>query len=154
MVAAAFAVAALLGLFAVFSDAGEYALILGDAEGEGVFAEIAVRPGDNFSVTFVHSVNNSPVTDVYEVREPGIRLVETRYYAFGAGVPSELEPGQSLSYAEDGAMVVSGIDKEMRDLIYVVGTVSDHVMEIGGEEISLRELCGRNSAVRFSVARS
>ena len=36
-------------------------------------------------------------------------------------------------------------------LSYIVGTVSDHTLTLHGEEISLRELCGRNSKVAFSV---
>ena len=51
---------------------------------------------------------------------------------------------------ENGEMVVSGFDQEMPWLSYIVGTVSDHTLTIHEEEISLRELCGRNSKVKFS----
>ena len=47
-------------------------------------------------------------------------------------------------------MVVSGFDKEMPYLSYIVGTVSDHTLALHGKEISLRDLCGRNSKVEFS----
>jgi len=47
-------------------------------------------------------------------------------------------------------MVVSGFDKEMPYLSYIVGTVSDHTLTLHGKEISLRDLCGRNSKVEFS----
>ena len=126
-------------------------LILSDADTGEIYLERSL-PGDGaFSVTFVHSVNRSPVSDVYRVRGRRIFLTGTVYYGFGAGVPTELEPGESLSYGEEGEMIVTGMDTEMTRLVYVVGTVSDHVLRIGGEEISLRDSCGRNSRVLFTV---
>lgn len=128
---------------------GGYELVLEDGDSGAVYAAYPVELGERFSVTFIHSVNQSPLTDVYEVREDGIYLVETRYYSFGAGVQTEVEEGQTLAYAEDGAMVVSGFEQRLPSLSYIVGTVSDHILEIGGREISLRALCGRNGSVRF-----
>ena len=39
----------------------------------------------------------------------------------------------------------------MTDLTYVVGTVYDHMLTIGGEQVNLRALCGRNSRVHFEI---
>jgi len=118
-------------------------------------ASYELQTGDTFSIGFIHSVNKSPVTDYYELREDGIYVVKTVYYGFGAGVQTELEDGQTLSYGEDGSMIITGFDRKMEDLIYFVGTVSDHTMTINeGQEdeqtISLRDLCGRNAMVRFT----
>lgn len=63
---------------------------------------------------------------------------------------TEIEEGQKLEYGENGEMIVSGFDQEMPWLSYIVGTVSDHTLTIHGKEISLRELCCRNSKVEFS----
>lgn len=46
-------------------------------------------------------------------------------------------------------MIIDGMDTEMKDLIYIVGTVYDHILHVNGEEINLTELCGKNSAVAF-----
>ena len=78
-------------------------------------------------------------------------LTGTVYYSFGAGVPDELAEGETLTIREDGAMVVTGMDRDLDGVVYAVGTVSDHVLGIGGEEISLRDLCGRSSKVRFEI---
>ena len=106
--------------------------------------------GERFSVTFIHSVNQSPVTDVYEVRQDGIYVVETVYYDFGAGVQTEVMPGQTLRYTEDGGMAVSGFDQRIPELSYLVGTVSDHWLCVNHQTISLRDLCGRNHQAVFS----
>ena len=126
-------------------------LVLSDRESGRVYAEYPVSDGDTFSVTFVHSVNKTPVSDVYEVRGGSIVLTGTVYYSFGAGVPDTLAEGEKLTVREDGAMVITGMDKNLDGVVYAVGTVSDHVLELGGEEISLRDLCGRNSKVRFEI---
>ena len=79
--------------------------------------------------------------------------MKTVYYGFGAGVQTELEEGQKLEYGDDGSMIITGFDRKMDDLVYFVGTVSDHILTLeDGEEISLRDLCGRNAMVRFSLA--
>ena len=115
-----------------------------------VYASYPVMRGDGFSVGFIHSVNKSPLTDYYEIRRDGIYVVKTVYYGFGAGVQTELEPGQTLEYGEDGSMIVTGFDQRIPDLIYFVGTVSDHTLTLHGKEISLRDTCGRSAMVRFA----
>ena len=116
-----------------------------------LYARYPIRVGDTFSVGFIHSVNKSPLTDFYEIKEDGIYVEKTVYYGFGAGVQTELSEGEKLEYGQDGSMIVSGFDKKIPDLTYFVGTVSDHTLKINdGKDISLRDLCGRNSRVRFS----
>lgn len=141
-------VAAALVLVSVFR-AGSY-LTLRDADSGRVYARYRVSDGDEFSVGFVHSVNKSPVVDFYEIHDQNIYVVKTVYYGFGAGVETELGTGETLTYGADGSMIVSGFDREMTELRYFVGTVSDHTLTIGAQSISLRDLCGRNSPVAFS----
>ena len=152
-----FTAAALILLSAVLAAAFLYAqeneeyLVLSSVKTGEEFARYPVHIGDEFSIGFIHSVNKSPVTDFYEIREDGIYVVKTIYYGFGAGVQTELEGNEKLEYGEDGSMIISGFDRKMEDLVYFVGTVSDHILTIREEEeISLRELCGRNAKVRFS----
>ena len=126
-------------------------LVLRNGDTNEEFARFRVSEGDEFSVRFIHSVNQYPLTDVYEIRDSKIYVVRTIYNNFGAGVQTEIEEGQTLEINENGEMVVSGFDQEMPWLSYIVGTVSDHTLTLHEEEISLRELCGRNSKVAFSV---
>lgn len=128
-------------------------LILKNGDTGEVIQVFPVEDGEEFSITFVHSVNNSPVTDVYQIRNGRIYVVRTIYYSFGAGVQTELEEGQSLEYGRDGSMIVSGFNRPMDHLSYIVGTVSDHTLQIDGKLISLRELCGRNTTVQFVSGR-
>lgn len=111
------------------------------------------KDGDRFSVSFLHSVNRTPVEDIYEIEDGHIFVEECLYYGFGAGVQSELNPGEVLTKTKDGGMLISGIHQNRDNVGYIVGTVYDHVLHVNGEEISLRELCGRNAAVRIHYER-
>ena len=129
---------------------GGTSLVLSDADSGQVYAAYPVEDGDTFSVEFVHSVNKSPVRDVYEIRAGEIWNTQCIYYGFGAGVEEELGEGETLSYGDNGEMIISNIEKKMDNMVTVVGTISDHTLRIGEETVSLRDLCGRSSKVLFS----
>jgi hypothetical protein len=154
-----FSAAALVVAAAVFIVAGAgshsaYRLVLQNADTGEIYASYPMEPGDVFSVEFIHSVNRSPVRDFYEIRPDGdIYVIQTNYYGFGAGVQTELNPGERLEYGDDGSMQVKNINIRIPALIYIVGTVSDHTLFISGTQVSLRELCGKNSKVAFVVSR-
>lgn len=148
------AAAAVLAAFTVLYFCLSVRCILLTEGGTGrLLGAFPIENGGEFSVRFIHSVNKTPVTDVYRVRGRDIYVVRTVYFDFGAGVQSEIQDGQKLEYGKDGSMTVSGFDRRMDRLSYIVGTVSDHVLDIGGRSVSLRDLCGRNTTVRFSVGR-
>ena len=136
---------------AFFYHRGNGTLTIEDARTGEQYGSWKLHVGDTFSVGFIHSVNKSPVTDHYELRRDGIYVVKTVYYGFGAGVQTEIEDGQTLEYGDDGSMIVSGFNRKIPDLRYIVGTVSDHTLTLrDGKEISLRDLCGRSAKVRFT----
>ena len=138
---------ALLGLFLL----REPKLVLSDQDSGRVFARLSLADGDSFSVTFRHSVNKSDVTEIYQRRGKEIWLTGCVYYGFGAGVAEELDPSWTLETGENGEMILGNIEMKMNDLSYIVGTVYDHILEIGGEKIILNQLCGKNAKVHFSV---
>lgn len=129
---------------------GGTSLVLSNADSGQVYATYPVENGDTFAVEFIHSVNKSPVRDVYEIREGEIWNTQCIYYGFGAGVEEELGEGETLSYGENGEMIISNIEKRMDSMVIVVGTISDHTLYLGDETISLRDLCGRSSKVLFT----
>ena len=135
---------------------GHY-LTLRNRDSRELYARYPMGEGDRFSVTFIHSVNKYPLTDTYEIEDGHIYVEETVYSSFGAGVQTELNPGEVLDKVyidrpdyQGWAMVIRNIHQNRDNVGYIVGTVSDHVLTVNGKEISLRDLCGRNAPVRFN----
>ena len=122
-----------------------------DRETGKTYRTFEVSEGSEFSVEFIHSVNKSPVIDVFVIKDGKIVADRTIYSAFGAGVQTEIEEGQTLEYDENGNMVVSGFNIVFPEVKYIVGTVSDHILRIEGESISLTELCGKNAHIAFKL---
>ena len=115
--------------------AGYYLTLRNKDSGE-LYARYRMDEGDRFSITFKHSVNQYPLTDTFEISEGKIYAEECKYYAYGAGVQVELNPGEELSYT---------------GVCYAVATVYDFFLKVkDGPDISLRDLCGRNSLVTLN----
>ena len=112
--------------------AGWY-LVIRDGDTGQVCAKYPLDEGDSFAVGFIHSVNKSPLIDVYYIEDKQIYVEETIYYGFGAGVQTELNPGEELSYGPDGAMIVSNIHKCFSNgsLLCSVGMASDKTLLMG-----------------------
>ena len=129
----------------------EVKLVLCYSDTDKVIKSFDVTEGMEFSVEFIHSVNKSPVKEVYVIRDGKIFADRLIYATFGAGMPTEPEEGQTLGYDDEGNMILSGINAERERVYCVVGTVHDHVLTVGGESISLTELCGKNARVYFEL---
>ena len=131
-------------------DDGIQRLEIRDAGSGRLYGSWLMREEGEFALEFIHSVNQSPVRESFAVRDGEIQALEARFFSFGAGMQSELEEGQQM--IRDGeAMVITGLDRRFRELTLIVGTVSDHLLYINGETISLRELCGKNAHIRMRV---
>lgn len=146
----------LLSLLLLFSGGSrlfikEKTFLLKDGDTGKVFLKIPVKEGDVFSITFEHSVNKSPVTDEFLVMKKGFKSHRTLFESFGAGMETGVGEGQTLTYEEDGTMVLSGFTTHFETFNLIVGTVSDHILKINEQEISLRELCGKNRSVEISI---
>ena len=123
-----------------------------DAYSGKVYGRWPLEENGEFSIEFIHSVNQSSVRDFFSAENGMIRLRAVRFFSFGAGMQSDLEEG--LSFSRDGdAMVISGYTTTFKDkeLNYIVGTVSDHLLFINSETVSLRQLCGKNAHINIRI---
>ncbi|GHV74485.1 hypothetical protein AGMMS49940_17870 [Spirochaetia bacterium] len=142
--------AALVVSGAVFYGAGGKHLVIADANSGRVYGRWPVKTGTEFSLEFIHSVNQTPVRDTFRVEGDTIVPTATRFSSFGAGMQSDLDEGQTLTRDGD-AMVITGFTQSFKKLNLIVGTVSDHLLIIGKEQVSLRERCGQNAHISIRV---
>ena len=122
------------------------ALEIRDTASGKVYGKWPLEETGEFSIEFIHSVHYSPVQETFVIEKRMIRPMRVRFSSFGAGMQSDLDEGKILIRDGD-ALVVTGFSASFKELNYIVGTVSDHLLFIKDEVISLRELCGRNAHI-------
>ena len=121
-----------------------------DSVSRKVYGIWSLGESGEFAIEFIHSVNNSPVREIFKSENRMIRPLAVRFSSFGAGMLSDLEEGQKLSRDGD-ALVISGFNTSFKELKLIVGTVSDHLLFINNEIISMRDLCGRNAHITIMI---
>jgi len=117
-----------------------------DSDTGKVYQRCPVDKDGEFAIEFIHSVNQSPVRETFKITGKKIRPVSVRFYSFGAGMQADLEEGQVMSRDGD-AVVITGFNRAYTELNYIVGTVSDHLLLVNGETVSLSGLCGKNAHI-------
>jgi len=121
-----------------------------DTESGKAYGKWPLHEGEEFSIEFIHSVHQSSVRESFTSEGKVIRPVQARFSSFGAGIQSNLDAGQVMSRDGD-SLVITGFDSAFGELNYIVGTVSDHLLIIRDETVSLQELCGRNAHISIRV---
>ena len=126
-------------------------LVLENAESGRIRFITSVQECERFSIGYIHSVNQSPVAEIYEIRDGRIVLVAFEFETFGAGIPTELEPGQTLVHLPGGGMRIEGFDRQMEDLRYLIAHATNLTLYIQGSEVPLNSLDEAGQSLRFSV---
>ena len=121
-----------------------------DTSSGKLYGKWSLEKSGEFAVEFIHSVNQSPVRETFKIDGRMIRPYSVRFSSFGAVMHSDLIEGQTLSRDGD-SMVLSGFDTTFRELKYIIGTVSDYLLFVNDEMVSLRDLCGSNAHITFRL---
>ena len=128
-------------------------LILYNYNSGDEIASFPLKNGDYFYIKFTHSVNMSPVIDYYKFNDKNeIFVYKTIYYNYGAGVETELENDETISYGTDGSMIIENINKKIDPLVYYLSDIYDHKLSINdNDEISLWDVCGKNILINIVI---
>lgn len=122
-----------------------------DYKTDEILYSTSVKPGDRFSITYIHSVNKSPVEDQFELADDfKLFLRKSIFKSFGAGVPSNLNDGDKFEYFDD-RIEVSYNNSRINKFILFVGVVADHHFLMNGKDIKLNELSPPQRSVHFTV---
>ncbi len=109
--------------------------------------------GEEFTLSFTHSVNKRPVYDTLRARGDHIEIVKSRYDAFGAGMPETSNEEGVLSVLADGWLEWR-VNRPVPEIIVRVGRVAGHTLWVGDRQIRLADLAVPGSALVFRVQRS
>jgi hypothetical protein len=109
--------------------------------GKTVFMQ-RVSPAETFSITFIHSVEKSPVTDYFRIDDAfRIVLYETTFRSLNTGLPAAISKGQRLTRTEKGFRL-SIPDNVLPDIQLWVDDKYDGALSIGGRVVPLAALAG------------
>jgi hypothetical protein len=127
---------------AVSSTADRTLLVTESASDERVF-ELPVEQGEEITIAYTHSVQQTPVEDVYAVDGPTLRADRSVFHSFGAGLPTE-----NVERTEEG-YVIEGT--ETYDELHVSpGEIAGHELVVSGERYDLAGAA--NGSVTLSLA--
>ncbi len=113
-----------------------------------------VKKGDIFEIEYIHSVELTPVSEIYFIDEDyNIVLDETYFYSYGAGLPATT-PYQ-FEITENNEFRIYNIKEIMNDVIYRTGAVrADHHIKIKNKSYSFLTFSRAAEGVKFTVKRA
>jgi hypothetical protein len=117
--------------------------------GENRCVLIEITEGEVLECYFVHSVELSPVIEIYRVEANRLILVESRMKTFGWGLPSN-EPGFSVKDIEGKGWFAFSMARLIGDLVIAADPVNDYTFTAAGQQFKLIDF-GRR--VKISVER-
>jgi hypothetical protein len=112
-----------------------------------------IKTGDAFEVTFTHSLNQSPITDVIQWTGEDLLVVKSIFKAFGAGVPVPSDGVGSELHFVDGQYELTGINKHMQDFSILLSEVPDHSLTFKDHYVRLLEIVNAGRIATITVER-
>jgi hypothetical protein len=98
-----------------------------------------VQLGDEFVVSFVHSVNKRPIYDTLRVENGHLLIVRSRFDSFGTGMPETSSQDGTIAIAKDGWLEWT-VNRPVTEITVRVGWIAEHTLHIKGTEIRLADL--------------
>jgi len=112
-----------------------------------------IDKGERFEIEFIHSLNLSPVVDIFDWTDEGLILRESMFWAIGAGTPTPDDfPGSEFLH-ENGGFRLVGIDVPMGAFSILTQDVPNHRVSFGEREAFLLDLVGSGQSVTIEVRR-
>ncbi|MGE5256602.1 MAG: DUF1850 domain-containing protein [Hyphomicrobiales bacterium] len=129
------------------------ALEIVDVRNDNTLFCTRIRSGEEFVLSFVHSVNRRPVYDTLRAEDDHLVIVGSRFDAFGAGMPESSTPEGTLAVAPDGWLEWT-VNRPVPDVTVRVGRVANHTLHFEGREIRLSDLAEPGSALTLRVRKA
>lgn len=111
---------------------------------------VGMKPGEEFTISFIHSVNRRPVYDTIRVERDHLVIVRSRYDSFGAGMPESSTAEGTLTVLKDGWLEWT-VNRPVSDITVRVGWTADHILHIKDRKIRLADLAEPGKALTMRV---
>ena len=106
-------------------------LVVADADSGERLLAVPVETGAEVTLAYTHSVEKTPVRDVYVIDGDSLRMVRTEFDSYGAGLPS----GADVERTDDG--LVAPVDRSYDRLRVSPGSIAGHELRVGEDRHDL-----------------
>ncbi|SDL89335.1 hypothetical protein SAMN04487949_0087 [Halogranum gelatinilyticum] len=142
--------AGLLALLVVVSGVaaavpGGQALVVEDAETGETLLTVPVEEETVVALEYTHSVEKTPVLDVYAVRDDELVMTRMEFESFGWGLPAR------ANVTNENGTFVFDPEGSFSELYVTPGTVADHRLHVGDRTYDLVTVAGGEHSVRLHV---
>ena len=104
------------------------------------------RVPEGFRITFIHSINLSPVDEVFSIAPDGTIILERMLFdQFSTGMPS----GDDDGFVIKGGRFVTYPGRAMNEIALRVSPLAGHTMTIRGKTVPLTRWAGTGSLLRL-----
>jgi len=134
-----FAALSIAGILVLLFYPGNIVLKLTAAKSGRVVFCAPVTDGEEFLLSFIHSVNKRPVYETLRVAGNHLLIVKSRYDSFGAGMPEASTQEGSLKLGSDGWLEWT-VNREVPEVNLFVGWVANHSLRLKDREIFLADI--------------
>jgi hypothetical protein len=111
-----------------------------------------VAPGDTFTLSFVHSVEKSEVTDYFRIDDDyRIILYQTEFSSLNTGLPAVVSEGEVFERTNRGFRL-SNLNRVLPEILLQVSVAYGGSLAMDGKAVSLPALAG-NGLLRISAPR-
>jgi hypothetical protein len=134
---------AIVAAAALFVDRSGVIVTVADLGSGRVLWHRALGPGERVELHYVHSVERTPIVEVFRAEPDGLWFVEMRFVSQGAGLPTQ-------GYTREGDHFVLRGERRVGDLPLRVSVIAGHYLQVGEERVDLVLLAGDGAAVSLS----
>ncbi|WP_306054707.1 DUF1850 domain-containing protein [Natronococcus wangiae] len=121
-------------------------LVVDDQDSGERLLERPVDDGQTVVLSYTHSVEKTPVRDVYEVDDDALRMVRMEFYSFGAGLPTD-----DVERTDDGYVVYR--DDRYERLPVAPREIPGHELVVGDDRYDLVALADDRVTIQIAFDR-
>jgi hypothetical protein len=106
-----------------------------------------ISDGEIFTIAYTHSVELTKVSEIYQIENGRIKLTDTYFKSYGAGLPATTE--YKFEVTEDGFRIYD-INEVVENLVYRTGAVrANHSILINGKEYKFLDFSQPREGVKL-----
>jgi hypothetical protein len=107
----------------------------------------------DFYISFIHSVNRTPVNEYYRIENGRFVVYKTTFYSYGAGMPDGSDnPDANIKFV-NGKVEIDNINRRLSEFTVLVGTVANHTLHTENTNFELDKYVEPQNQALFKIKR-